>query len=106
MKFYRIENVGQRGWFIGDYPEAVVSSKEFEICYTSIEEGYIQSHYHTKCREIVLITSGIAIINGREIREGDIVVIEKGEVNDIYAKTKITVVGVKVPAGGQDKVLL
>ena len=106
MKFYKLDNVGERGWFIGDFPEAVLSTKEFEICYKTIEQGYTEPHYHTNCKEIILITSGIAIINGREVREGDIIVIELGEINDIYAKTNFTAVGIKTPAGGPDKVLI
>ena len=54
---------------------------------------------------ILLVTKGKGIINGKKIKKGDIVVINQGEINDLIAKTKkFTAVGVKIPAGGNDKV--
>ena len=75
------------------------------MCYQTTKKGYTDPHYHTKCTEILLVTKGKAIINGKKIKKGDIVVINQGEINDLLVITKkFTAVGVKLPAGGNDKV--
>jgi uncharacterized cupin superfamily protein len=106
MKFYHAKEVGVRGWFIGDYPEAVVKTDQFEVCYDEVEKNLCEPHYHTKCREIILITEGVVMAGNRECRKGDIVVFEKGDINDIIGITDYKVVVVKVPAGGNDKIIV
>jgi uncharacterized protein YjlB len=105
MIFSSLDKAGDNGWYIGDFESAVFKSKDIEVCYQTIEKGYTYPHYHTKCTEILLVTKGKAILNEKKIKKGDIVVINKGEVNDLLAiSKKFTVVGVKIPAGGNDKV--
>ena len=106
MKFYKLNEVGRDGWFIGDYPNASITSKNVEVCYREYPANYTQPHYHTVCEEIVLVVDGIITVGGRTLSKGDVVVIEQGETNDIFGVTDYSVVGVKMPAGGNDKVLL
>jgi len=106
MKFYHAKEVGVRGWFIGDYPEAVVRTDQFEVCYDEVEKNLCEPHYHTRCREIILITEGVVMAGNRECRKGDIIVFEKGDINDIVGITDYKVVVVKVPAGGNDKIIV
>jgi len=42
----------------------------------------------------------------RRCRKGDIIVFEKGDINDMIGVTDYKIVVVKVPAGGDDKVIL
>jgi hypothetical protein len=42
----------------------------------------------------------------RECRKGDIIIFEKGDINDIIGITDYKVVVVKVPAGGNDKIIV
>lgn len=105
MQITKLKNTGKNGWFIGDFDSAIVKSTEVEVCYNTIKKGHTNPHYHTKCTEIILITKGKGIINGTKVKKGNIIVINQGETNDLIAKTKkFTVVGVKIPAGGSDKV--
>ena len=105
MQISKLKNAGKNGWYIGDFDDAVIKSTAVEVCYCTIKQGYTDPHYHTKCTEILLVTRGKGIINGKKIKKGDIVVINQGEINDLFAKTKkFTDVGVKIPAGGSDKV--
>jgi len=105
MQISKLKNAGKNGWYIGDFDAAVIKSTDVEVCYSTIKQGYTDPHYHTKCTEILLVTRGKGIINGKKIKKGDIVVINQGEINDLIAKTKkFTAVGVKIPAGGSDKV--
>lgn len=105
MQISKLKDAGKNGWYIGDFDSAVVKSTDVEVCYNTIKKGYTDPHYHTKCDEILLVTKGKAFINGTKVKKGDIIVISQGEVNDIAAVTKkFTAVGVKIPAGGNDKV--
>jgi len=105
MIFSSLDKAGDNGWYIGDFESALFKSKNIEVCYQTTEKGYTDPHYHTKCTEILLVTRGKAILNEQKIKKGDIVIIDKGEVNDLLVITKkFTVVGVKIPAGGNDKV--
>jgi len=104
MKFYKQSEVGERGWFIGNYPEALIKTDQFEICYDEVERNICEPHYHTRCIEILLITEGIVVVGGKTCKKGDIVVFEKGDINDIVGITDYKTVCVKIPAGGSDKV--
>lgn len=104
MKFYKLSEVGKRGWFIGDYPEALVTTDQFEVCYDEVEKNIYEPHYHTRCTEIVLITEGVVVAKNRKFRKGDIIVFEQGDVNGIIGITDYKVVVVKIPAGGNDKI--
>jgi len=106
MKFYHAKEVGVRGWFIGDYPEAIIQTDQFEVCYDEVEKNLCEPHYHTRCREIILITEGVVMAGNRECRKGDIIVFEKGDINDIVSIKDYKVVVVKVPAGGNDKIIV
>ena len=105
MIFTKLKKAGSGGWFIGNFDSAIVNSTNVDVCYQTTKKGYTDPHYHTKCTEILLVTKGKAIINGKKIKKGDIVVINQGEINDLLVITKkFTAVGVKLPAGGNDKV--
>lgn len=105
MLISNLKNAGKDGWYIGDFDSAIIKSTEVEVCYQTTKKGYTDHHYHTKCTEILLVTKGKAIINGTKVKKGDIIVINQGEINDLVTVTKkFTVVGVKIPAGGDDKV--
>ena len=106
MKFYKDNEVGSRGWFIGNYPEAIIQTDQFEICYDEVEKNICEPNYHTCCTEIVLITEGIVMAGNRRCIKGDIIVFEKGDINDMIGVTDYKIVVVKVPAGGDDKVIL
>lgn len=106
MKITRIENTGRDGWFVGAFPEAVVYTDLAEVCYTIERPGKLRKHYHTRCTETVLIISGSCIINNQKCGPGDIVVLEPGEINDSTYLEESAVIGVKTPAGGDDKVYI
>jgi hypothetical protein len=104
MKHRRLGEVGRRGWFIGDYPEAVIPSKHVEICYVEEGPGPVPPHYHRVCSEIVVIVSGHVQYQGKVYSDRDILILEPGEVNDMIMLDRCQIIGVKMPAGGDDKV--
>ena len=104
LKHFKLENTGARGWFIGSFPEAAVQTDLAEVCYTPEPVGPIKAHYHTRCTETLLIISGSCIIHGNKYIAGDIIVLEPGEINDSNYLEPSFVIGIKTPAGGDDKV--
>lgn len=80
MKKLRHSDTGDRGWFIGDFAQAVIQTKDFEACWQRNAAGVKDTpHYHKVTTEVQLITRGRMIINGVEFGPGDIYVSEPGE---------------------------
>jgi mannose-6-phosphate isomerase-like protein (cupin superfamily) len=104
MKKYRLSESGARGWFIGNFPEAVVQTKDFEVCWQSNPAGRRDTpHYHKVITEVQLITSGRMIINGEEFGPGDIYVSEPGEHYHARYLEDTSVVAIKFPSIPDDK---
>lgn len=106
MKHVRFENTGRRGWFVGGFPEAAFQTDNVEVCYCVEKPGAGIKHYHTVCTEIILIISGKVTCQGQEYSDGDILVLEPGEINDCVYVSETIMIGVKTPAGKNDKILL
>ena len=104
MKKYQLSEAGARGWFIGDFPEAVVRTKDFEVCWQSNLAGNVdRPHIHKIITEVQLITSGRMIINGVEFGPGDIYVSEPGEEYRAQYLEDTKVVAIKFPSIPSDK---
>jgi hypothetical protein len=54
----------------------------------------------------VLIISGQVRCQGEIYRDGDILIFEPGDINDCEYLTETVMIGVKTPAGADDKVLV
>lgn len=106
MKHVRIDQTGKRGWFVGGFPEAAYETDDVEVCYCIEEAGEGIKHYHTVCTEIVLIISGKVSCRGSEFSNGDILIFSPGEINDLMYIERTSMIGVKIPAGKFDKVLV
>jgi hypothetical protein len=104
MKKFKLSDSGARGWFIGDFPEAVHRTSDFETCYQTNTAGtvYVQ-HYHKIITEIQLITRGCMILNDVEYRAGDIVIVEPGDIVGGYYSEDTDTVAVKFPSIPGDK---
>lgn len=104
MKKFRLSESGARGWFIGDFPEAVVRTKDFEVCWSTNQAGNVdRPHYHKEITEVQLITEGRMIINGEEFGPGDIYISEPGEEYRAHYLEDTQVVAVKFPSIPNDK---
>ena len=104
MKKYRLSESGARGWFIGDFAEAVVQTKDFEVCWQSNQAGHVaRPHTHKIITEVQLITAGRMVINGEEFGPGDIYVSEPGEHYHAQYLEDTQVVAIKFPSMPDDK---
>jgi hypothetical protein len=104
MKKYKLSEAGARGWFVGDFPEAVVRTKDFEVCWQGNPAGHADTpHLHKIITEVQLITHGRMVINGEEFVPGDIYVSEPGEEYRAYYLEDTQVVAIKFPSIPDDK---
>lgn len=107
MKKFRLSEAGARGWFIGDFPEAVIRTKDFEVCWQGNEAGNVdRPHMHKIITEVQLITEGRMVINGEEFGPGDIYVSEPGEEYRAHYLEDTKVVSIKFPSIPDDKYYL
>lgn len=104
MKKFRHNETGERGWFIGNFTNAVLQTENFECCWQKNPKGHKDiPHYHKIITEIQLVTKGKMIINGTEFNVGDICLLPPGE--HYYAEylEDTEVFAVKTPSVPDDK---
>jgi len=106
MRRSNLKDSGARGWFIGDFPDAVFQTKDFEITYQKNPRGQTASHIHKLVHEITLVISGSQICNGEMFKAGDICVLEPGDISQIEYLEETEVVTIKTPSIPSDKYLL
>jgi hypothetical protein len=104
VKKFKLSESGARGWFIGDFPKAIVRTKDFEVCWQGNKAGAVDKpHVHKVITEVQLITSGRMNINGEEFGPGDIYVSEPGEEYRAHYLEDTEVVAIKFPSIPDDK---
>ncbi len=106
MKNYKLSDSGARGWFIGNFPEAVLKTKDFEVCYQTNQRRQTESHIHNEITEVTLVVSGRVLTNGKIYTSGDIYVLEPGDISQTEYLEETTVVTIKTPSIPTDKELL
>ncbi|MET3119266.1 quercetin dioxygenase-like cupin family protein [Undibacterium sp. GrIS 1.8] len=93
-----------KGWFVGGFNPTAFSTEACEVAVKSYKAGEKESaHYHKVATEITLILSGRVRMGNNEWSEGDIVVLDPGDVTDFEAITDAVNVVVKTPGALNDK---
>ena len=107
MKKLKLSDAGDRGWFVGDFDNAIVRTKDFEACWQENPAGKVDTpHKHKIVTEIQLITQGRMVINGVEFGPGDIYLSEPGEEYRAHYVEDTKVVAIKFPSIPSDKYLI
>ena len=93
-----------RGWFAGDFPQAVYRTRDFEasVKYDKAGDKY-EKHTHKIATEITVVISGRLRFNDRICCKNDILVIEPGEAADCEALEDSISVVIKAPGVPGDK---
>jgi mannose-6-phosphate isomerase-like protein (cupin superfamily) len=92
------------GWYIGQFSPAVLQTKEFEIGYKKHLKGeYWAPHYHLQADEYNFLISGYMVIQGKELKTGEVFVIRRGEIANPTFLEDCEVITVKVPSRPGDK---
>jgi quercetin dioxygenase-like cupin family protein len=95
-----------KGWFVGGFAPTAHATDVCEVAVKRYAAGDTETaHFHKVATEITLVLSGRVRIAGREWSDGDIIVLEPGEVSDFKALTDAVNVVVKVPGARNDKYL-
>jgi hypothetical protein len=106
MQKKRLIDSGARGWFIGDFPEAVVCTKAFEVNWQRNPAGPSPTHVHKIVTEVQLVTRGRLVVNDVVFETGDICILEPGEIGKMEFLEETDTVCVKFPSIPDDKYLL
>jgi hypothetical protein len=103
-KKFNLRDTGERGWFIGGFPNAAYSTTDLEAAYQINYKGEIsEAHYHKVATEINLITRGLVKINGESYTSGMGIIFYPGDVCKCeYLEDTETMV-IKVPGPLNDK---
>lgn len=106
MKVSRIEDM-VKGWFIGNFEPSLFKTNDVEVAVKYYRAGDAEgSHFHKIATEYTVIISGKVRMNGIEYGEGNIVVMEPGDVTDFTALTDAVNVVVKIPGANNDKYIV
>ena len=103
MKRYRIEDM-KGGWFVGDFEPTAYKTQAAEVCLKYHPEGEVwPTHYHAVATEINVLVRGSMRLNGDLLGEGDVFVIDPGEVAAPEFLSDCEIIVVKVPSLTNDK---
>ena len=93
-----------RGWIIGDFEPSVLRTTDFEVGILHHNKGeYIAPHRHDIATEYNVLVSGHMLVNGKDIRPGDVFILSPTEVVSPTVLEESIVVVVKTPSIPNDK---
>jgi hypothetical protein len=103
-----IRNINEfnHGWFIGNFPTAILQTDQFEVALISCEVGIHPTHYHLLATEYNVLIEGKLRIGDRILTAGDVYVIDKCEVTEQEFLEPSKVLCVKTPSVIGDKYLI
>lgn len=102
----RLAELGQmkKGWFIGPFQPAVLSTEQFECAVKRYAAGDREDrHVHRLATEVTVIVDGRVRMNGVEYGRDSIITIAPGVSTDFEALTEVVTLVVKTPAVMGDK---
>lgn len=103
MKQGRLDEM-TKGWFVGNFEPTLYRTKDVEVAVKHYCAGDSEdAHYHKIATELTVILSGTIYMNGVSYHQGDIIVMEPGDITDFKAVTDAVNVVVKIPGANHDK---
>ena len=105
MRQYNLQKM-VNGWFVGGFKPSVFATDACEVAVKQYKSGDVEpEHYHGIATEITVVISGKIRMANKEFTEGDIILLEPGEVSSFEAVTDSINVVVKIPGVLNDKYL-
>ncbi len=93
-----------KGWFIGNFEPSLMKTNDCEVAVKTYYAGDCEKkHYHKIATEFTVVIKGKVRMFNQEYGEGDIIVVEPGDVTDFEALTDAVNVVVKMPGANNDK---
>ena len=92
------------GWFVGSFKPTLVDTEDVEIALKSYNKGDEEArHFHKVATEITLVVSGRVKMFDKEWKEGDIIVVEPGDITGFEALDDSLNAVIKIPSVKGDK---
>jgi quercetin dioxygenase-like cupin family protein len=92
------------GWFVGDFEPSAYKTEKFEVCLKRHPKGERwPKHYHKVATEINYLIRGKMTILGQALAEGDVFVIDPGEIADPEFLEDCEIIVIKTPSLKKDK---
>ena len=93
-----------KGWFVGNFEPSLYKTNDCEIAVKRYKVGDMEAaHYHKIATEITVIVKGRVRMFDTIFTEGDIVIVEPGDVTAFQALEEVVNVVVKLPGVNDDK---
>lgn len=93
-----------RGWIVGNFEPTCYKTAACEVACQQFDAGEAEApHVHRIATEITLIVSGRAIMAGRDVGAGDILILAPGDPSGFTALEPTTTLVVKLPSAPGDK---
>jgi quercetin dioxygenase-like cupin family protein len=106
MNVYKLEDM-KSGWFIGNFEPSIYKTNNCEVAVKNYKKGDREGkHYHKIATEYTLVVKGKVKMFDNVYVEGDIVVVEPGDITDFEALEDTANVVVKIPGANNDKYLV
>ena len=103
MRTARLDDM-TRGWFVGNFVPTLYKTNDCEVGVKSYKAGsYEEKHHHKVATEITVINSGKVKMFNKIWVEGDIIVVEPGDITGFEALEKSSTTVVKIPGVLDDK---
>ena len=103
MKVEKLSDM-TKGWFVGNFDPSIYKTNDCEVGVKCYNKGdYEKKHFHKIATEITVIVKGRVRMFNQEFSEGDMIVVEPGEVTDFEAVEDSMNVVVKLPGANNDK---
>jgi hypothetical protein len=92
-----------KGWVVGNFEPSLLK-ENFEVGIHRHHAGeFHQDHFHKKCVEINIVTSGEILINGQKFIKDDIFVFNPYEVSQVEYLTDVELVVIRNISDPTDK---
>lgn len=106
MKICKFEDM-KGGWFVGNFEPTAYKTENFEVSYKIHPKGEIwDHHYHKIATEINFLVTGSMTLQTKDLKSGDIFVIEPYEIANPVFHEDCHIVCVKTASVKGDKYIL
>lgn len=106
MKKFDLKSM-QKGWFVGNFDPVVYKTSECEVAVKNYKRGDEEpSHFHELAEEITIVISGKIQLNDLQLKEGEIVLVQRKEVIKFKALEDSVTVVFKSGSFKDDKYLI
>lgn len=96
-----------KGWFIGNFDPSLLKTNDVEVAVKKYHTGDSEeAHFHKIATEYTVVLNGRVRMFGREFSDGDIIVVEPGDVTAFECLSEAITVVVKIPGANNDKYIV